>query len=533
MSDKDKVKAFKAAFGFKPDSTDWGKIRTATLAQVPILLKWVVILEQNTAPDALEARNHFTTINQSVNAANAKYTNDAAAGGKEMRDTVLPALLWATDKYRKSSKNAPRTVNLNGTNVDVHWTDIPGFEDMNVQDRAAAALVAATKIVRGKQVIQTVANASDAKLQALGSGGPAAAVKPDSKEWAKIRDAMEAQLDVLESLVVELETAVHDAAPDARGDLDRWRVAATSAISDMQKDTARAGEFMRDTILPAVLQLTKDYGAMVDPDDLAAATPEDVTDFVWAAKAMAQDKAGPYNKGALTIPHGEKLRAFLDTCTDEVYPRKSSHLKEQQDAPGQCARGMDFYDGADDLANGPSDKALPSGMNTLLYQQVTAPDGSVLLYVKMESEGAYGSGASKDPTAPQPRPKRDRDNGALVAHGWNYVKATLGSHDQDKDLKARREDADKRFKPLCNAIVKALTDKGAKAKLKSAMGSKLRINSVCAALEEINDDGLFNDECDGPIEAFIDAIEEVYGGDLADLLKKFGDEVTLNPNDLV
>ena len=65
------------------------------------------------------------------------------------------------------------------------------------------------------------------------------------------------------------------------------------------------------------------------------------------------------------------------------------------------------------------------------------------------------------------------------------------------------------------------------------MGSKLRINSVCAALEEINDDGLFNDECDGPIEAFIDAIEEVYGGDLADLLKKFGDEVTLNPNDLV
>jgi len=60
------------------------------------------------------------------------------------------------------------------------------------------------------------------------------------------------------------------------------------------------------------------------------ATRQNVTDLLWALKSKAEEKNGPYVRGAMTVPGGDKLRAFLDTCQEEVYPRSSSHLLEQQ-----------------------------------------------------------------------------------------------------------------------------------------------------------------------------------------------------------
>ena len=109
-----------------------------------------------------------------------------------------------------------------------------------------------------------------------------------------------------------------------------------------------------------------------DLGTLPPATLKDVTDLVWAFKTGAQAKGSPYEKGALTVPNGDRLRDYLDTCTDEVYPRVSSHLPEKAKLPGQSARGMDFY-GGDPKTN--PDELLPSGMNTMLYQMVETPGG--------------------------------------------------------------------------------------------------------------------------------------------------------------
>ena len=54
----------------------------------------------------------------------------------------------------------------------------------------------------------------------------------------------------------------------------------------------------------------------------------------------------------MTVPDGEKLRKYLDTCKSELYPRRSTHLPEQQNKEGQSPRAMDFYPGPKKPGNG-------------------------------------------------------------------------------------------------------------------------------------------------------------------------------------
>lgn len=227
------------------------------------------------------------------------------------------------------------------------------------------------------------------------------------------------------------------------------------------------------------------FDAIRSPNPPQQANPQDCVDLIWALKSKAQGKRGAYEKGALTAPHGQALRTFLDTCAAEVYPRKSSHLSEQAKevgVSGQTARGMDFYY---DPAN--PNHMLPSGMNTVLYQQVKGTDGRVMLYVKMETESAIGSGSSNhtiDNTAPNARPPRPGDTGALLAHGKNWVvKKTTGGVQSNKELGSAREDVPKAIKKKCNDIVSHWPTKPGKVYIKSAMSGELRLNKFFEALE--------------------------------------------------
>lgn len=288
-------------------------------------------------------------------------------------------------------------------------------------------------------------------------------------------------------------------------------------------------------------------------DDIASDNPptvtqKGVTDLAWAMKSLAQSKNGSYTKGALTIPNGEKMRKWLDGLGDTVYLRSSSHLTEQQNLPGQQARGMDFYKGG--LTDGNtedgkeaegSDGLLPAGMKTLLFQQVTLPDDSTALYMKMETAGAFGTskwnwyngvkGKDTDPP-PQTRPRSPEDKARAKEHGDNYMGGVTEP--------GKREDVPKEAATAYKTLIKSITDKPTKAKLVSAGGKPFRLNKVMHVLGEMLD----NDEVAGDqpqVIAFFEAIEE-FAGRISDensptfsregMEARFGGEAVLTTEDL-
>jgi hypothetical protein len=288
-------------------------------------------------------------------------------------------------------------------------------------------------------------------------------------------------------------------------------------------------------------------------EDIAGDNPpqvsqKGVTDLCWAMKSLAQSKNGPYTKGAMTIPNGEKMRKWLDGLGDTVYLRSSSHLTEQQKRSGQQARGMDFYKGG--LTDGQtedgkeaegSDGLLPGGMKTLLFQQVTLPDKSKALYMKMETAGAFGTnkwnwyngvkGDDPDPP-PQTRPKCTEDKARTKEHGDNYMGGVKEA--------GKREDVPKEVVTAYKTLTKSIKDKPAKAKLVSAGGKPFRLNKVMHAVGEMVD----NAEIPGDqpeVVAFLEAIEE-FAGSISDqgssdfsreaMEARFGGEAILTTEDL-
>jgi hypothetical protein len=207
--------------------------------------------------------------------------------------------------------------------------------------------------------------------------------------------------------------------------------------------------------------------------------PGEAEALVWALKSKAQEKLkGPYQKGAMTVPNGEKLRKYLDKCP-EVYSRLSSHLREQQgrnvkdgasveSKEGQTPRGVDFYNpGGDDKPG-----SLPAGMNALLYQQVVLPNGEVALYVKMETQGSYGHPGDNrklDSTVPPDRRKHPNDGARALKHLKNLLIKEKGD---DSDLAGTREKTPKEVIDAIKAVVKAVEGKKAQAYLKSSYGTE-------------------------------------------------------------
>jgi hypothetical protein len=353
-------------------------------------------------------------------------------GGIYIRDTVIPKILVFLDFYRKESKTAPRKVQLNGQDVEIYWTDIPGYEKMKPEQRAQAEQEAAQHVVDGTALYNAIINPPDGLLP-----------KPTLK---------------------------------AAGDL------------------------------------------------------------VWALKTKAQKANGPYIKGAMTVPNGDKLREYLDRLggqKGEVYPRSSSHLTEQQKLPGQQARGMDFYD-----PKGGKDGTLPAGMNTLLYQQVTLPSRNKALYMKMETAAAFGTAKYNcfngvwggDPTMPVSRDKRNDDDQHANEHADNYLS---GKKEMDRELGAKREDTPKEVKEAWQTYLKTVKDKTMKARLQAASSGTFRLNNVMMALRKLCDETEFDPDDDKDVQAFFKVVEKFGRFESKDDSdSRFGGEAVLTAKDL-
>ena len=278
--------------------------------------------------------------------------------------------------------------------------------------------------------------------------------------------------------------------------------------------------------------------------DNAAPRIETVIDVCWYLKGMAQEKLGEsYVEGALTVPDpGGKLARFFDNCKD-AYPRKSSHLKPQQDTPegGSEGRGID--------AGG----QFPGGMNTVLLHPFTTESGEKRLYIKFESAGAYGAPGKNREVAR--RPKTAADDAETKAHALSF----MGKGDQDikqKGFAKTREgavdfavrEAYSTLRERAPARVRPILDHGqqhtkqnragevtAAGRVKAAVGLsplywdvqtqsanvlKMQQQMTPAELRAVA----------GPLVAWGDAMAAAGYG--ADLDIRLGDEVVLQPADL-
>lgn len=423
---------FKAVFGIKQDSTDWTKI----LAMVG--KKWSEVngfveshVLQGNAQNTAETER--AQILNRVGQVNWTASDDKPAAGRTARDSLLPDMQSFLDRHRKIAKTTPLTVRVGNDDVTVYWTDIPGYERMDNNQRQAAALAAAQKVVRGTQVFDSIKNWD-------GNGNP--------------------------------PQASHD-----------------------------------------------DAGALI-----------------WALKSKAQEKNGPYVKGAMVVPEGEKLRKYLDSLggpNGEVYPRSSSHLTEQQKLPGQQARGMDFYG-----ANNDDPGKLPAGMKTLLYQQVTLPSGKKAMYLKMETAAAFGTAKynfwngvfGKDTTMPVGRNERQDDKAHAKEHGDNYMS---GKKEMDRELGAKREQVPKEIVTAWNVYLKTVTTKTTKAALISAAGKPLVLNKALMKLNDLANAGTIDPQTDRNLRTFLDAVEKIGSlGSVSDYDSRFGGEAVLTTADL-
>jgi len=417
---------FKATFGINATSTKWEAILNAMNKGMRELDRLIQKLEDCQTLDAQDKRTAYDALDVQADQHRAGFAANNQGVGQAIRDSFLPNLLKQLAAAKQSTLDTPnRVAGANGKVVEVFRNDIPGFDDMNPQERTAALQLAADKIERGLALFDTIRT--------------------------------------------------------------------------------------HQPQLPA--------------------TQQNCVDLVWALKSKAQGKRGAYEKGALTAPCGVELRSFLDTCAAEVYPRKSSHISEQAKevgvgVSGQTARGMDFYYNP---AN--PNHMLPSGMNTILYQQVKGTDGRVMLYVKMETESAIGSGGSNhaiDATAPNARPARQGDNGALLAHGMNWVvKTATGGVQSNKELGSTREDVPKLIKKECNAIVSLWPTNHGKANIKSAMSGELRLNKFFGAVhQQRNADNLSAN--DAAVQAATQLLKKVTAEyDVDSIDSMFGEEVQL------
>lgn len=146
------------------------------------------------------------------------------------------------------------------------------------------------------------------------------------------------------------------------------------------------------------------------PYSNSAPTKETVQDLCWYLKGMAQAKyGGPFQDGAMTLDDSTgALAKFLDNCPD-AYPRKSSHLRPQQNKEGSQGRGIDIPGG------------FPGDMNTVLWHSYETDKGEKRIYIKFESAGSQKF-VEKDKREIARRPENEYD----VEQGKQHTLSFLG-----------------------------------------------------------------------------------------------------------
>ncbi|GAA0598235.1 hypothetical protein [Caenispirillum bisanense] len=284
------------------------------------------------------------------------------------------------------------------------------------------------------------------------------------------------------------------------------------------------GREMLDTVL---------YGD--DIDDLPPPSREDVANLMWAIKSKAQEMTGePYERGALTIPDPDnRLRKYLDKSM-EVYGRDSSHLKEQQGKTGGQARGIDFYEGVNEeegeIEN--VDLLLPSGMRTVLYQQVETAKGESRLYLKMETESArFNPAFRKRDETPESRALTKEDVPRAILHLGNLIKSKLGmSQGEDKDLKGFREKvADSVKDPYKKAL--DLAKKGSPEAYAILKRGEVEVNQIAANIDAVAAAKVPVDEKTyAALYNVYDTIAKTWGQQ--DMDARYGGEVVVDDNAL-
>lgn len=321
---------------------------------------------------------------------------------------------------------------------------------------------------------------------------------------------------------------------------------------------------MTGILMKKIIAGHKLYGQLseADPAELPAPRRQDVSNLLWFLKSKANEAANsPYEKGAMTIPDpGNRIRSYLDRMETEaggpdLYPRRSTHLPEQQlgdykkkyffsrtqkSAAAQeylaqhQPRGTDFYEGAPgDGGIGDTELLLPSGMQTFLYQQVTAPSGRSRLYIKMETEGAAGDRLTpKYRGGVQARPREWADYGHTAAHLANLLKKiATGGHASNPDLPQLREDVPKPIRKLFKKILSELKSKD--RRVYEVMSSGSGIGHMHQNIDRLYEDAIAASPAIKELLAELDfAIKSTdYRGE-RDLRERFGEEVVLMRNHL-
>lgn len=353
-------------------------------------------------------------------------------------------------------------------------------------------------------------------------------VKAESRKLAKEITLVAKKIPTKCTLEDGTETAIYPT--DIPGFFKMTEEERGEVIVELGKKISRGKEKVNEI-------LSGEYSGFPPPDR------EITADIMWFLKSTAEAKCGEaYERGALTLPDpGNRLRKFFDRV-GEVYTRDSSHLAKQQEKDGGQARGIDFYDGVgEDGSISDLKKLLPSGMRTVLLQQVKNPSDEPMLYVKMETESArWNPFHKKQDGAPDNRPLQPGDRKNAILHLGNLIKSKLGlSQGDDESLRGFREKVSSNIKNAWKAVIEAAKSN---AEAKKILKKAKFINEMSEAILKVF--GLDSLEDDADVfknfeiaasdwhEVVMKEMPKDTAKDIEDLFSRFGGEVVLNSSDL-
>jgi hypothetical protein len=237
--------------------------------------------------------------------------------------------------------------------------------------------------------------------------------------------------------------------------------------------------------------------------------------------------------------------------TPEIYARQSSHLQDQQfgkfkpndkSIEGQeylkahQPRGCDFYEGTkqDGKAIGDPALLLPSGMRSLLYQQVEPQSGQSRLYIKMETEGARINPATPHYEGQfSSRPKDAADISRSLAHGANLAEKLLhGGQATQKDLPQLREDLPKPIRTAMKSLLSQAKQTDPEAYRILTTGTP-HLGQISANIQSLDASGrVLPQPLRQSLDALRNTIEQTPLRGSQNLRDRFGEEVVLTGDHL-
>lgn len=298
---------------------------------------------------------------------------------------------------------------------------------------------------------------------------------------------------------------------------------------------------------------------------------EDISNLMWFLQAKAESleekggkKVGSFTSGALSIEDpNQYLVHYLDMC-NEVYQRKSSHIKEFQDAQGGTHRGIDFNPGDyDQFQRGSEynkdkysheaylDNALPYDKRTVMIAPMLQSSGLIdtdRVLIKMELYGCASALFKDRPLGPKSRESNQYDVEHTLGHAWEYLlslwrtitggqtKAGTRKERVPSDIKNEYKNFIKRFESY-DAFILSNDDKLASIlqqnyPLSLSGGIRVMVSNIKALQRKIsNDKSSIDPKLMDSLSQLLKKINDRYPEDT--LNYRIGDEVMLKSSYLV